>query len=177
MAKFEVVSRFSGEENLLLPKRATTQSAGYDFIIAEDIVIPTYQEAIKPIAGNTWFYRIQTLEDIASLTKETGAKPSLASTGVKCKLDPGTYLELSLRSSIPLKHWLLLANSVGIIDGDYYNNPDNEGEIFFQLINISPYPIQLRKGDRIGQGIIKPYFTTEDDAAAGARIGGFGSTD
>ena len=53
---------------------------------------------------------------------------------------------------------------------------DYEGEIFFQLINISPYPIQLQKGDRIGQGIIKPYFITEDDAAAGDRTGGFGST-
>ena len=96
--------------------------------------------------------------------------------GVKCKLDPGTYLELSLRSSIPLKHWLLLANSVGVIDEDYYNNPDNEGEIFLQLINISPYPIVLRKGDRVGQGIIKPYLTVEGDEAAGIRTGGFGST-
>ena len=176
MAKFEVVSRFAGEEDLLIPQRKTAGAAGYDLIIAEDIVIPTYQEAIKPIAGNTWFYRVMTLEDIAGLTKETGAKPTLASVGVKCKLDPGTYLELSLRSSIPLKHWLLLANSVGVIDEDYYNNPDNEGEIFLQLINISPYPIVLKKGDRVGQGIIKPYLTVEGDEAAGIRTGGFGST-
>lgn len=176
MAKFEVVSRFANEEIDLLPHRSTAQSAGYDFIVAEDIIVPTYQQALKPLAGNTWFFRILTLEDIAALTKETGAKPTLVSTGVKCKLEPDTYLELSLRSSTPLKHWLLLANSIGIIDADYYNNPNNEGEIFFQLINISPYPIQLQKGDRIGQGIIKPYFITEDDAAAGDRTGGFGST-
>jgi dUTPase len=42
MAKFEVVSRFAGEEELLIPKRQTAGAAGYDLIIAEDIVIPTY---------------------------------------------------------------------------------------------------------------------------------------
>ena len=63
-----------------------------------------------------------------------------------------------------------------IIDADYYNNPDNEGHIFFQLINLSPFPIQLHKGDKIGQGIIKSYLITEDDSADGLRTGGFGST-
>ena len=63
-----------------------------------------------------------------------------------------------------------------IIDADYYNNPDNEGEIFFQLINLSPYNIILKKGEKIGQGIIKQYLTTEDDTATGDRLGGFGST-
>ena len=67
--------------------------------------------------------------------------------------------------------------SVGIIDGDYYNNPDNEGHIFFQMINFSPVPIILKKGDCIGQGIIKPYLKTEDDNTIDLREGGFGSTD
>ena len=70
-----------------------------------------------------------------------------------------------------------MANSVGIIDGDYYNNPDNEGHIFFQMINFSPVPIILKKGDCIGQGIIKPYLKTEDDNTVDLRKGGFGSTD
>ena len=117
-----------------------------------------------------------TLDEIANITKTLKTKPTLVSTGMKCKLEPGTYLELSVRSSCPLKHWLILANGVGIIDADYYNNPDNEGEIFFQMINLSPFNIILRKGDIIGQGIIKPYLTTEDDNASGQRTGGFGST-
>ena len=70
-----------------------------------------------------------------------------------------------------------MANSVGIIDGDYYNNPDNEGHIYFQFINLSPIPIQLKKGDCIGQGIIKPYLKTEADNTTASREGGFGSTD
>jgi dUTP pyrophosphatase len=81
-----------------------------------------------------------------------------------------------VRSSSPLKYWIILANSVGIIDADYYNNPDNEGHIYFQVINLTPFPIQLHKGDIIGQGIIHKYEVTEDDVASGERKGGFGST-
>ena len=117
-----------------------------------------------------------TLEEMALLTKRAQAKPTLVSTGLKCQLDPGTYLELSVRSSSPLKYWLMLANSVGNIDQDYWNNSSNEGEIFFQIVNFSPFPIKIQKGEIIGQGIIKPYLTTEDDSATGTRTGGFGST-
>ena len=109
-------------------------------------------------------------------TKEFNYKPTLVSTGMKCKLDPGTFLQLSVRSSSPLKYWLMLANGVGIIDADYYNNPDNEGEIFLQIYNLSPFNIQIKKGDAIGQGIILPYTVVEDDVAMGERLGGFGST-
>lgn len=63
-----------------------------------------------------------------------------------------------------------------IIDADYADNPDNEGEIFFQVINFSPFPIIIKKGEIIGQGIIQKYYTTDDDNATGDRLGGFGST-
>lgn len=185
MARFEKVSKFA-DVDINLPQRKTADSAGYDFEVAEDIVIPSYHvlmEALNnkhidivSVEDNLITYRAVTLDEIATVTKELKTKPTLVSTGMKCKLDPGTYLELSVRSSCPLKHWIILANGVGIIDADYYNNPDNEGEIFFQMINLSPYDIALRKGDIIGQGIIKPYLTTEDDNASGKRMGGFGST-
>ena len=113
---------------------------------------------------------------MSNFTKETGFKPTLVSTGMKCKLDPGTYLQLSVRSSSPLKYWLMMGNGVGIIDADYYNNQDNEGEIFFQIYNLSPFNIQIKKGEAIGQGIILPYAVTDDDVAFGERLGGFGST-
>ena len=44
------------------------------------------------------------------------------------------------------------------------------------MFNLSPFNIQIKKGEAIGQGIIKSYLTTEDDAASGQRLGGFGST-
>lgn len=176
MAKFEKVSRFS-EVNLPLPVRKTTQSAGYDFVVAEDIIIPPYATLHKNMLMKNRVDIPLTLGETAAAVKEADAKITLVSTGMKCQLEKGTYLELSVRSSCPLKHWLILGNSVGIIDADYYNNPDNEGEIFFQIINLAPFPIQLKRGDAIGQGIIKPYMTTEDDKATGERTGGFGSTD
>ena len=175
MAKFEKVSRFN-EIDLPLPVRKTAQSAGYDFVVAEDITIPPYAEMSEKMWANRPAY-VPSLNEAAAIIKEAKAKVTLVSTGMKCQLDEGTYLELSVRSSCPLKHWLVLGNSVGIIDADYYNNPDNEGEIFFQIINLAPFAIQLKRGDAIGQGIIKPYLTTEDDAATGERTGGFGSTD
>ena len=100
----------------------------------------------------------------------------LIPTGIKCQIDDGYYLQLALRSSTPKKRGLMLANGIGIIDSDYYNNPDNEGEIFLQFINLSPFPILIHRGDFPGQGIIHKYYLTEDDCAGGERQGGFGST-
>lgn len=59
---------------------------------------------------------------------------------------------------------------------DYVDNLDNEGAIFFQVINLFPYPILLKKGDVIGQGIIKHYEIVGDDNATAKREGGLGST-
>ena len=182
MAKFEKVSKYA-DVDINMPKRKTAYSAGYDMEVAEDIIIPAYGAQylkmlslinVQDVASGK--FPTYTLDEIALITKDTKAKPTLVPTGMKCKLEPNTYLELSVRSSCPLKHWLILANSVGIIDADYYNNEDNEGHIYFQMINLSPFDIQLKKGDIIGQGIIKHYLTTEDDVAEGERKGGFGST-
>lgn len=175
MAKFEVVSKYKNSD-IKIPVRATTNSAGYDFEVAKDILIDSYSHLMNILTTQNNEYRPYYLSEIANITKRTKTKPTLVPTGIKCQMANNEYLEISVRSSCPLKHWLILANSVGIIDSDYYNNPDNEGEIFFQIINLSPFPIQLKKGDKIGQGIIKKYIITEDDAAIGDRTGGFGST-
>ena len=178
--RFEVVSKYK-DCGINLPIRKTECSAGYDFEAAEDIIIPACDKLFFNMQN--FFYDNEgsdkqpvTMAQMKNMAKTSKARPTLVPTGIKCQLEPHTYLELSARSSLPLNHWLILANSVGIIDADYYNNPDNEGEIFFQLINFSPFDIKIQKGEAIGQGIIKNYLTTEDDCATGARVGGFGST-
>lgn len=180
MAKFEIVSRFK-DAGLTLPTRATAHSAGYDLCAAEDFIIPAYSDLNTQIrfglADRGFSYsKPTTIKELADFTKEKGLRPSLVSTGMKIQLANDEYLELSVRSSTPLKDWLILANSVGIIDADYYNNPSNEGEIFLQLINLSYFPIQIHKGDCLAQGIIHKYYTVEDDNQTAERIGGFGST-
>jgi dUTP pyrophosphatase len=180
-AKFEKVSKYK-DIDIAMPERKTSGAAGYDMVAAEDIIIPPYEAHMNNLfdtelgINNGYLITPKTLDEMAALTKSIKAKPTLVSTGMKCRLDKRTYLELAIRSSSPLKYWLILANSVGVIDEDYYNNPDNEGEIFFQIINLSPFPIKIQKGEIIGQGIIKPYLLAEGDAAAGERTGGLGST-
>jgi dUTP pyrophosphatase len=175
--KFEKVSRFA-DTDIVMPVRKTSSSAGYDLAAADDYIIPSLWQMCEE-AKTLWPVgedEFVTMDLLSQFTKKTGFKPTLVSTGVKCKLDLDTYLQLSVRSSLPLKHWLVLANGVGVIDADYYNNQDNEGEIFLQLYNLSPFNVQIKKGEAIGQGIILPYYITEDDHAKGERTGGFGST-
>ena len=184
--KFEKVSRFK-DIDIPLPTRSTAASAGYDFTVAEDIVLPPYEffsakvrDAVMERDKTNDFFGFThpfTLDTIAALNKELKTKIPLVSTGMKCKMPEDVYLQLSVRSSTPLKHWIIMGNSVGIIDSDYWNNKDNEGEIFFQLINLAPFAIRLKRGDKIGQGIFYHYLTTESDNATGTRVGGFGSTD
>lgn len=71
-----------------------------------------------------------------------------------------------------------MANSTGIIESDYYNNETNEGELFFQYYNISPFDLKISKGDCIGQAYFQKFLTADVDNNKGAtRKGGFGSTD
>jgi dUTP pyrophosphatase len=171
---FEKVSRFANDD-LITPMRKTFFSAGYDMAAAEDIVVPSYQRLMSALnaAGRESIYNLQ---DLASITKEFKLKPTLIPTGYKCRINGNQFIQLSIRSSSPLKYWLVLANGVGIIDSDYYNNPDNEGEIFFQVINLSPFDIKINKGDIIGQAIVMNYNTLDIDVSGGLRSGGFGST-
>ena len=176
MAKFE---KAKGYEDLdfNLPTRKTFNSAGYDFEVIEDITIPTYSSQIRNMTEFvSQLPRNAGLIDMARFTKETGQRPTLIPTGVKCKLDPGTYLELVLRSSTPLKYWLVVANSPGIVDSDYYNNPDNEGEMAFVFYNMLEEDVTLLAGEKLGQGIFVKYAKTDDDTSEGERTGGFGST-
>ena len=182
MNKFEIVSKYIGDDSkvindIKLPVRATKGSAGYDFFVIEDILIPSYSQRMEELSNYVAKRAPYSLQDIKNVTKETKIRPTLIPTGIKCHLDEGYYLELSIRSSIPLHSWLILANGEGIIDSDYYNNIDNEGEIFFQLINLAPIDVYLRKGDRVGQGIIKKYELVDEDIfTSEERNGGFGST-
>ena len=79
-------------------------------------------------------------------------------------------------SSLGFKYRLRLDNTVGIIDGDYFN-ADNEGHIFIKLTNCGDKPLTVEKGQAFAQGVFTPYGITFDDDVTEARHGGFGSTD
>ncbi len=153
---FEVCKGFENE-NITLPVRSTKNSAGYDFTAASDITIPSYyKELIK--------------------AKDTPVKPTLVKTGVKAYMLPDEVLFLYNRSSNPIKKGLVLANSVGVIDSDYYSNPDNDGHIMVAFYNFYPFDIKISKGDKIAQGVFQKYLVADNDNASNERLGGFGST-
>ena len=113
---------------------------------------------------------------VAETTQIEPGQIVLVPTGVKAYMQPGEVLYLYDRSSNPRKKGLVLINSVGVIDGDYYGNPNNEGHIFDQMQNITNKKVSLEVGDRIVQAVFAPYLVADDDQATGTRTGGFGST-
>lgn len=145
---FEVAKGFE-DKGINLPERKTKFSAGYDIEAAEDITIPKFVP---------------------------GMKPTLVKTGLKAYMMDDEVLYLYNRSSNPGKKGLILANSVGVIDKDYYGNPDNDGHIMFAFYNIKSEDIEIKKGEVIGQAIFQKYLVSDDDSAEGERLGGFGST-
>lgn len=145
---FKIAKGFEGTK-INLPQRSTKNSAGYDIEAAEDCIIPAFK---------------------------LGQKPTLVKTGLKAYMKSDEVLILANRSSNPGKKGLILANSIGIVDSDYYENPDNDGHIMFAFYNIKEEDAEIKKGERIGQGMFQKYLITDDDEAKGQRTGGFGST-
>lgn len=145
---FEVAKGWESKD-IHIPIRKTANSAGYDVEAAEDVVIPPY----KP-----------------------GIKPTLIPTGLKAYCMEDEWIMLVNRSSGP-KKGVILPNSIGVVDHDYYNNIDNDGHFYFQFWNFKDEDLVIHKGDVIGQAIFQKYLLTDDDGAEGERVGGFGSTD
>ena len=144
---FEVAKGFE-DCNINIPVRKTKYSAGYDMEAAEDVIVPSFKK---------------------------GDKPTLVKTGLKAYMQDDEVLMLYNRSSNPKKKGLILANSVGVVDKDYYGNSDNDGHIMFAFYNIKDEDIEIKKGEAIGQGVFQKYLVVDDDIAEGTRVGGFGS--
>ena len=144
MRGFKVAKGFEND-SIILPKRQTKNSAGYDFYVAKDTIIKAHSIALIP-------------------------------TGVKAYMESDELLNLYIRSSIPMKKGITLSNNVGVIDSDYYENPDNDGHIMIQVMNFTDNDCEIKKGERIAQGVFLKYLTTDDDNTSASRCGGFGST-
>ena len=103
---------------------------------------------------------------------------AMVPTGVKAYMKPDEVLYIHIRSSLAVKRQLVLMNSVGVVDADYYNNPDNEGHIFIALWNRGKEAVTLKAGERLAQGVFMKYLLADGDTAGKGqdRQGGFGST-
>ena len=146
---FEVISdEFRKHPNIeiKLPKRGSSKSAGYDICTPVDIIIPP-----------------------------NGISDAIQ-TDIKAYMLDDEYLEIVPRSSIGFKKGLMLINTCGIIDSDYYNNVDNDGNIGFKFKNLTNETVEIKAGERILQGIFKKYLTIDNDDCDIIRTGGVGSS-
>jgi dUTP pyrophosphatase len=97
-------------------------------------------------------------------------------TDIKASMNTGEVLLLCVTSGMG-KYGIMLANTLGVIDADYYGNTGNDGNIGFRLYNFSDTPYVIKAGDKIGQGIFTTFLTIDDEAEVNVeRVGGFGST-
>ena len=96
-------------------------------------------------------------------------------TDVKAHMYYDNALIIIPRSSMG-KHPIMISNTVGLIDSDYYGNESTDGNIGFRLFNLGTTPYEIKAGDRLGQGIFIKYGTVKDDNTTAERVGGFGST-
>ncbi len=148
IAKFEKVSKNEETKDfydyVMLPKRATSGSAGYDFYLPFDLTIKP-NESVKVY------------------------------TGIRAKIDPDYVLMIFPRSGLGTKYHLMLDNTVGVIDSDYYNAL-NEGHIIVALTNHSDKVLELKRGDRFAQGVFLKFGITADDDTKSERLGWHGLT-
>lgn len=102
-------------------------------------------------------------------------RSELVFLNVKAQMPPHLYLQLVIRSSLGVKKNLQLITS-GVIDADYFGNPDNDGNIGVKFVNLGEDDCVIKKGERCCQGIFLEYFVTDDDSTTQDRVGGYGST-
>lgn len=99
-------------------------------------------------------------------------------TGLKAYMQLGEVLMAFPRSGLGFKYYCRLANTVGVIDQDYYNNPKNEGHMFVKIRNEGDKEMLIKQGDGMCQMIFMPFLLADEDSFDNGadRSGGFGST-
>ncbi len=85
----EMDPKFETPEEIVLPRRGTPHSAGYDFYCPYDVLVPAHGTVFVP----TWVKCLDMPQD--------------------------KVLKVFIRSSLGIKKGLCLSNGTGIIDSDY----------------------------------------------------------
>jgi dUTP pyrophosphatase len=105
------------------------------------------------------------------------AQKLLVWTDVKAYMQDDEVLTLLPRSSMGIKKGLMLSNTMGVIDASYYENESNDGNIGLSLLNTTGKAINIKKGERIVQGVFSKFLITDADAPTSeTRTGGIGSS-
>ena len=132
-----------------------------------DYILP--KRSTKYSAGYDFF----ALTDFSIMPGDVKKIP----TGIKVNMENDDVLMLFVRSSMGFKYNIRMCNQVGILDSDYYNNPNNEGHIWVKLQNEGDQEYIVKKGDAICQGVFTKYLIVDnEEEIKNERLGGIGST-
>jgi dUTP pyrophosphatase len=143
------------------------KSLGDDKALYDSITLP--KRSSKFSAG----YDVKSIEH--GIIKS--GKSMAFKTGLKVAMNEDEVMYIYSRSSFGYKYDVCLTNCVGVIDSDYYNNPDNEGHFQVKLTNHGDKDFEINIGDRIGQCVFMKYLVVDDEEEiTEKRKGGLGST-
>lgn len=159
MIKFERISKSQFEKDWIWDKK-------FSGVAYDNVKLPT--RATARSAGYDFYSPINFILN--------PGEAIVIPTGIRAKMSDGTVLLLYVRSSIGIKHGVVLCNGTGVVDADYYD-AENEGHICCALRNLGKLPFSVNVGDRIMQGVFTPFLTIDEkERATGKRTGGVGST-
>lgn len=133
-------------ENILLPKRATTSSAGYDFYLPFDIVLNPGSSIIIPTG-----IRCMMNDD---LVLQIYPRSSL-----------GFKYRLQLDNTVGI-----------IDSDYYFAKNEGHIMIKLSNLSFDKKIVNLKQGDAFCQGVFLTYVKTCDDVTTNTRVGGIGST-
>lgn len=154
--------------DLQLPKRATSESAGYD--LAAYLLGGSVRVAM---GGIEEMRDVAMSGDRASITLEPGER-ALIPLGFKARIPKGHHGEVCPRSGAAFRKGLEIPNSPGTIDSDY------NGEWMVPVKNGDSKPITIEHGERIAQVVFVKHVEVEFERGEVGRTterdGGFGST-
>lgn len=119
----------------------------------ESIILCTYDQLLIPerkTAGAVC-RDMKIAEDIVIEPHQV----CVVSTGIKTRIPIGRHAKCYARSGLPIKHSLMLANGVAIIDADY------RGEYYIQVYNFGDQLVQFERYARLTQLEFVPTYLPE----------------
>lgn len=153
-------------------ERISKEQFDKDFQEFEDV---KYEDLKEPRRGTALSAGYDIFSPI-SFSLQPGEDIKLP-TGFKAYMLDDEAIFALPRSGQGFKFYLRLANTVGLIDADYYNNEGNEGHIWVKIRNEGDKPITIQKGEAMCQVVFQKYLLIDGDTFDGdTRVGGFNST-